>query len=152
MTVRSVLLWAFLLVVFLRLREFGVEAGVHASDEIRRLAVAKVIDGASIHIIAAFLCIQIRNIQRWVKRWKETGTPDRLADRLRRVGARVGGCRILQGAQLDVVRELVEENPWWTLSRYNDVLSQMLGVKMTNQTLLNAFKYLGFTRKQLKRC
>mmetsp|Transcript_32553 Transcript_32553/g.64569 ORF Transcript_32553/g.64569 Transcript_32553/m.64569 type:complete len:111 (-) Transcript_32553:111-443(-) len=40
-TVRSVLFWAFLLVLVLRLEQFGVEAGIHSSNEIRRLAVAK---------------------------------------------------------------------------------------------------------------
>uniref|UniRef100_A0A0G4HHH8 Tc1-like transposase DDE domain-containing protein n=1 Tax=Chromera velia CCMP2878 TaxID=1169474 RepID=A0A0G4HHH8_9ALVE len=142
MTVRSVLFWAFLLVLVLRLEQFGVEAGIHSSNEIRRLAVAKWIDGTSIQTIAVFLCLGVRNIENWVKRWKDTGSPDRLK--------RGPAPRVLQGAQLDVVRELVEDNPWWTLSRYNATLQQMLGVQMTDQTLLNAFKRLGFTRKQLK--
>uniref|UniRef100_A0A0G4HDL8 Paired domain-containing protein n=1 Tax=Chromera velia CCMP2878 TaxID=1169474 RepID=A0A0G4HDL8_9ALVE len=120
MTVRSVLFWAFLLVLVLRLEQFGVEAGIHSSNEIRRLAVAKWIDGTSIQTIAVFLCLGVRNIQNWVKRWKDTGSPDQLK--------RGPAPRILQGAQLDIVRKLVEDNPWWTLLRYNATLQQMLGV------------------------
>eukprot|EP00820_Chromera_velia_P020135 Cvel_28817.t1-p1 / transcript=Cvel_28817.t1 / gene=Cvel_28817 / organism=Chromera_velia_CCMP2878 / gene_product=hypothetical protein / transcript_product=hypothetical protein / location=Cvel_scaffold3842:12962-13328(+) / protein_length=122 / sequence_SO=supercontig / SO=protein_coding / is_pseudo=false len=122
MTVRSVLFWAFLLVLVLRLEQFGVEAGIHSSNEIRRLAVAKWIDGTSIQTIAVFLCLGVQNIQNWVKRWKDTGSPDQLK--------RGPAPKIPQSAQLNVVRELVEDNPWWTLSRYNATLQQMLGVQM----------------------